>query len=59
MTQKRIPPDATVNMNVGSLTSALKNIATLTPYDVPQAIKNLEMLADRVEDMYREQNERA
>jgi hypothetical protein len=46
---------ATVSMNVGSLTSALRNIATLLPYDPLQAVVNLNMLADRVEEMCREQ----
>lgn len=51
----RIPPEATVSMNVRSLTNALRNIATLLPYDPPQAVVNLNMLADRAEEMYREQ----
>jgi hypothetical protein len=49
------PPDATVSMNLGSLQNALRNIATLLPYDPPQAVENLNMLADRAEEMWREQ----
>lgn len=45
----------TVNMNIRSLTSALRNIALLLPYDPAQAVMNLEMLADRVEEMAKEQ----
>ena len=54
----RIPHDATVAMNVRSLQNALRNIATLLPYDPPQAVQNLEMLADRVEEMWREEQAR-
>ena len=53
-----IPADATVSSNVRSLTNALRNIATLLPYDPVQAVKNLNLLADRIEEMYREQQER-
>lgn len=51
----RVPHDATVKMNVQSMTNALRNIATLLPYDPAQAVENLKILADRVEEMYREE----
>jgi hypothetical protein len=54
----RPPPDATVSMNLRSLQNALRNIATLMPYDLQQGVANLQMLADRAEEMWREQQER-
>lgn len=51
-----IPHDATVTMNVRSMTNALRNIATLAPYDPIQAVANIKTLADRVEEMYHEEH---
>lgn len=42
-------------MNVRSMASALRNIATLMPYDPAQGVKNINMLAARVEQMYEEE----
>lgn len=49
--------DQTVNVNVKSMTNALRNIATLLPYSPAQAVENLEMLATRVEEMADEQED--
>lgn len=58
MSDVRIPPDATMSVNVRSATNALRNIATLLPYDPAQAVENLNMLADRYEEMYFQQQGR-
>ena len=51
-----IPHDATIEINVHSLTNALRGLAVLLPYNPTQAINNLNSLAERVEDMYYKQN---
>lgn len=52
-----IPLSATTNVNVRSLTSALRDIALLAERGVDPG-ENLRMLADRVEEMYHEEQER-
>lgn len=58
-----IPHDATVTVNVHSTTSALRDIVTLMQRGgLTQMMwamdEGLPMLADRIEEMYKEQHER-
>lgn len=57
MSAERIPPDASIRLNVGSGTSALRDLATLLEHtgDARFTIETLRSLADRYEAMYREQ----
>lgn len=53
----RIPHDATVRIHVGSHASALRDLATLLEHtgDAQFTIDSLRSLADRSEEMYRQQ----
>lgn len=56
MATDRIPPEATVSVNVRSFTSALRDFKTLGELgDFVFVLDSLGKLADRVEEMYHEQ----